>query len=51
MLENYPKYVGKTFAEPTFADLDGDGYLEMIVAGGIGFTGDQLHLFKTKARV
>ncbi len=51
IIENYPKYVGKTFAPPTFADLDGDGYLEMVVAGGIGFTGNQLHLFKTKARV
>lgn len=50
MLEDFPKYVGKTYAKPTFADLDGDGYLEMIVAGGIGYTGPQIHIFRTESR-
>ena len=49
-LKGYPKYVGKTIAPITFADLDGDGYLEMIVAGGINYTDKQLHVFETKAR-
>lgn len=50
-LPGYPKYIGKTIAPVTFADLDGDGYLEMIAAGGINFTADQLHVFPTHARV
>ena len=49
-LSGYPKYIGKTIAPLTFADLDGDGFLEMIAAGGINYTGKQLHVFTTKAR-
>lgn len=49
VLDEYPKYIGKSYSKPTFADLDNDGYLEMIVAGGIGFTGNQIHIFRTKA--
>ena len=51
MLEGFPKYVGKTIAPLTFADLDGDGILEIIATGGIGYTGPQLHLFKTKTKL
>ncbi len=50
MMEDYPKFIGKTIAPLTFADLDGDGILEIIAAGGIGYTGPQLHVFKTKAK-
>ena len=50
ILSDYPKYIGKTFAPLTFADLDGDGCLEMIAMGGIGYTGPQLHIIKTEAR-
>lgn len=49
-LDGYPKYIGKTVAPLTFADLDNDGFLEMIAAGGINYTGKQLHVFKTRAR-
>lgn len=49
-LPGYPKYVGKTIAPIAFADLDGDGLLEMIVAGGINYTDKQLHVFETKAK-
>ncbi|GAB4278103.1 MAG: hypothetical protein Kow0029_21220 [Candidatus Rifleibacteriota bacterium] len=49
-LAGYPKYIGKTVAPLTFADLDNDGYLEMIAAGGINYTGKQLHVFPTRAR-
>lgn len=49
-LSGYPKYIGKTVAPLTFADLDNDGFLEMIAAGGINYTGKQLHVFKTRAR-
>jgi len=51
VLDGYPKFIGKSFAPLTFADLDGDGYLEMIAAGGINYTDDQLHVFPTQARV
>ena len=50
-LHGYPKYIGKSIAPLTFADLDGDGYLEMIAAGGINYTDDQLHVFPTGAHV
>ncbi len=50
-LKEYPKYIGKTLAPLTFADLDGDGFLEMIAAGGISYTCEQLHVFPTFARV
>ncbi|PKL40997.1 MAG: hypothetical protein CVV41_18750 [Candidatus Riflebacteria bacterium HGW-Riflebacteria-1] len=49
-LPGYPKYIGKTVAPLTFADLNNNGYLEMIAAGGINYTGKQLHVFKTRAR-
>ncbi len=51
VLPGYPKFIGKAIAPLTFADLDGDGYLEMIAAGGINYTADQLHVFPTQARV
>lgn len=50
-LKGFPKFIGKAIAPVTFADLDGDGYLEMVAAGGINFTADQLHVFPTNARV
>jgi hypothetical protein len=49
-LSGFPKYIGKSVAPLTFADLDNDGYLEMIAAGGINYTGKQLHVFPTRAR-
>ncbi len=49
-LAGYPKFIGKTVAPLTFADLNGNGYLEMIAAGGINYTGKQLHVFSTLAR-
>jgi hypothetical protein len=50
-LPGYPKKIGKSIAPLTFADLDGDGYLEMIAAGGINYTDNQLHVFPTGAKV
>ncbi len=50
MLEEFPKFIGKTMAPLTFADLDGNGTLEIIAAGGIGYSGPQLHVLKTKAK-
>lgn len=50
MLEDFPKYIGKTLAPLTFADLDGDGVLEIIASGGIGYTGPQLRVIKTKTK-
>ncbi len=49
-LSGYPKFIGKTVAPLTLADLNGDGFLEMIAAGGINYTGKQLHVFPTRAR-
>jgi hypothetical protein len=49
-LTGYPKFIGKTVAPLTFADLNNDGYLEMIAAGGINYTGKQLYVFSTRAR-
>lgn len=51
LLEGFPKYIGKTIAPLTFADLDGNGTLEIIAAGGIGYTGPQLNVFKTKTKL
>ncbi len=50
-LRGFPKYIGKTVAPLTFADLDGDGFLEMIAAGGINYTDKQLHVFTTRSRL
>lgn len=50
MVDDFPKFIGKTYAPLTFADLDGDGILEIIAAGGIGYTGPQLHVIKTVAK-
>ena len=50
MKEDFPKYIGKTVAPLTFADLDDDGSLEIIAAGGIGYTGPQLRVFRTKTK-
>lgn len=49
-VEGYPKFIGKTIAPLTFADLNNDGYLQMIAAGGINYTGPQIHVFNTRAR-
>ncbi len=49
-LAGFPRFIGKTVAPLTFADLDNDGYLEMVAAGGINYTGKQLHVFPTRAR-
>jgi hypothetical protein len=50
-MSGFPKMIGKTLAPLTFADLDGDGYLEMIAAGGINYTDNQLHVFPTNAKI
>ncbi len=50
-LKGYPKYVGRVVGKPTFADLNGNGKLELIVVGGIGYTGKQLNVFETEAKV
>jgi len=50
-LQGYPKFIGKTIAPLTFADLDGDGYLEMIAAGGINYTDKQLQVFPTGCHI
>ena len=50
VLSDFPKYIGKTIAPLTFADLNNNGYLEMIAAGGINYTDKQLHVFPTRAR-
>ena len=50
-LPGYPKKIGKSIAPLTFADLDGDVYLEMIAAGGINYTDNQLHVIPTSAKV
>lgn len=50
-LPGFPKHIGKAIAPLTFADLDGDGFLEMIAAGGINYTDDQLQVFPTRAHV
>jgi len=50
-LRGYPKFIGKSIAPLTFADLDGDGLLEMIAAGGINYTCEQLQVIPTKARI
>ncbi len=49
--EGFPKSVGKTFGRVTLADLDGDGDIEIICPGGIGYTGPQLHVFDCPGRV
>jgi len=51
VLSGFPKHIGKTIAPLTFADLDDDGFLEMIAAGGINYTDNQLHVIPTQARV
>lgn len=48
-LPGFPKYIGKTYSTPTVADLDGDGRVDIIVAGGVGLTAPQLHVFKAPA--
>ncbi len=50
LVKDYPKYIGRTMAPLTFADLDGDGNLEIIAAGGIGYTAPQLHVIKTETK-
>ncbi len=50
-VSGYPKKIGKAIAPVTFADLDGDGYLEMIAPGGINYTDSQLHVFPTSSKV
>lgn len=50
-LKGYPKFIGKTLAPLTFADLNGDGFLEMIAMGGINYTADQVNVFLTEAQV
>ncbi len=50
IMNGFPRYIGKTTAPLTFADLDGDGVLEIVAAGGIGYTGPQLHVIKTECK-
>lgn len=45
-VKGFPKYIGKTVTPVTVCDLDGDGQLDIIAAGGIGMTAPQLHVFK-----
>jgi len=51
VVPGFPKKIGKAIAPVTFADLDGDGLLEMIAAGGINYTDAQLHVFPTASKV
>lgn len=48
-MPGFPKYIGKTYSTPTVADLDGDGRVDIVVAGGVGLTAPQLHVFKAPA--
>ncbi|MBI3038204.1 VCBS repeat-containing protein, partial [bacterium] len=50
-LPSFPKYIGKSIAPVTIADLDGDGFLEIIASGGINYTDDQLHVFPTNGKI
>ncbi|MFC1744943.1 FG-GAP repeat domain-containing protein [Candidatus Riflebacteria bacterium] len=50
-VSGFPKYIGRTIAPVTIADLDGDGFIEIIAAGGIGYTDKQLHVFRTKGKI
>ncbi len=49
-VKGFPRYVGKIYAPLTFADLDGDGSMEIIAAGGVGLTGPQLNVIRTDTR-
>jgi outer membrane protein assembly factor BamB len=51
MKPGFPKYIGKSTSKVTFADLDGDGDVEIIVSGGLGLTGKQIHVFDCPAKL
>jgi len=44
-IEGFPLYIGKTLSRLTISDIDNDGDMELIVAGGIARTALQLHVF------
>ena len=50
MKSGFPKFIGKTTSRITFADIDSDGDVEIIVSGGLGLTGKQLHVFDVVAK-
>jgi len=50
-LQGFPKYIGKSVTPVTICDLDGDGRLDIIAAGGVGLTAPQLHVFKSSTPV
>ena len=50
-VKGFPKKVGKTFGRVTLADLDGDGDIEIICPGGIGYTGPQLQVFDCAGKI
>jgi hypothetical protein len=50
-IKGFPKYIGKSYGKITISDLDNDGDLELIVAGGIGLTAKQIHVYDCPGRV
>ncbi len=49
LVAGFPKFIGRNHGELLLADLDDDGDLELIVAGGIGGAGHQLNVFNLPA--
>lgn len=47
-IDGAPVYVGRHKAPAHLADLDGDTRLDLVVPGGIGGTGPQLHAFRLR---
>ena len=45
-LEGYPIHLGATESLVTLADLDADGRLELLAAGGAGATAGGLHVYR-----
>jgi len=48
-IPGFPKFVGKSYAPVTLSDIDDDGRVELIVAGGVALTSPGIHVFKVPA--